>query len=67
MGVGRSGTELSLSQVHPSELPHLSWAPPGAGRDTQGLLAFPPMSATIMFADVLRELDFKLLGGKGQG
>lgn len=44
---------------------HLREAPRGAGEDT-GLLAFPPTPASITFADVLWELDFRLLGRKGQ-
>lgn len=50
----------SIRQEHA----HLSWTPQQLA-DTLSLLAFPPMSASIMFADVLWELDFRLLGRKG--
>lgn len=67
MGVGSPEAELSLSRFIHQGCAHLNQAPRGAGEDTQGLLAFPLTSTSIMFADVLRESDFRLLGGKGQG
>ena len=43
LGVGRPEAEWSLSQVHLSQTCSFNWVLKGASKDTQGLLAFPPV------------------------
>lgn len=64
MGVGRPEAELSLSQVHVSGTSSLELGCTGSWEDAKGPLALPGLCIRS-FTDVLGELDFRLLGGKG--